>query len=272
MSRLSMPDGAFDMPLQVRSYEVGRDGCLRPANILRYFEYLATEDSSRLGFDHTWYERSGSAWVVREMRLCLGTLPGIGERLRMATWVSGYGRVQAHREYALWREADARLVARAQGRWAYVDRATGRLQRVPDELSARIAARGQAMPPWVLSGVAMEAETHLATVIARWYEADSQQHVNNAVYMDWLEEQAARTPIDLMSHPGGAAHLRRVHLEYLRPALPGEDIHVTLRGPAAGRRTLSVDYEMTLEHIWSPVLRARALYLVVPPGVQPQPL
>jgi acyl-CoA thioesterase FadM len=269
MARAHIPESALELALQVRSYEVGRDGCLRPANVLRYFEYLATEDSSRLGFDHTWYERHGSAWVVREMRLLLGTLLGIGGRLRMATWVSGYSRVQAHREYVLWREADSRLVARAQGRWAYVDRVTGRPQRVPEELSARIAARGQAMPLWELPEVSLQAQTSPLTVVARWYEADSQQHINNAVYMDWLEEQMLRTPADLIYHPGGAAQLRRVDLEYLRPGLPGEQIHIQFSTERLSERALAGVCQMKAGDERAPVLRARTLYLVIPPGLRP---
>src|SRR5579863_8112822 len=146
MARRQVPEGVFELPLQVRSYEVGREGRVRPANVLRYFEYLATEASAARGFDHTWYEEHGTAWVVRDMRLVAGQLPEIGERLRMATWLSSYGRVQAYREYALWGEDDLRLVARGQGRWAYVDRVTGQLRRLPEDLIARFGALGQAMP------------------------------------------------------------------------------------------------------------------------------
>ncbi len=261
MARAHIPESALELALQVRSYEVGRDSRLRPANVLRYFEYLATEDSSALGFDHTWYTRNGSAWVVREMRLRLGRLPGIGERLHMATWVSGYGRVQAHREYALWSEAESRLVARAQGRWAYVDRVTGRPQRVPDELSARIAARGAGMPPWKLPEVTMPVETSALTVVARAFEADSQQHINNAVYMDWLEEQ---TEVQIQSAALGGAgrlHLRRIHLEYLRPTLPGEQIHIWFSAERYGERALAAVCQMKAGHEEAPVLRARTLHL-----------
>jgi medium-chain acyl-[acyl-carrier-protein] hydrolase len=273
MSRVRVPDGAFELPLQVRSYEVGCEGRVRPANVLRYFEYLATEDSTQRGFDHAWYEEHGSAWVVREMRLMLGELPGIGEWLRMATWVSSYGRVQAYREYALWREGGIRLIARAQGRWAYVDRAGGQLRRVPDELVARLRPQVHAMATWSLPAVdtIIDREAYpdrTESVVAfgsRGYEADSQQHINNAVYMDWLEEVTA---LELGSAQGGVAptaRLRRIHLEYLRPALPGTGIHVSVRTAAAARRRLVAEFAVSAGGELAPVLRARALYLLARP-------
>jgi acyl-CoA thioesterase FadM len=117
----------------------------------------------------------------------------------------------------------------------------------------------------------MHAQTHLMTVVARWYEADSQQHINNAVYMDWLEEQTARLPVDLIYHPGGAAHLRRVHLEYLRPAVPGEQIHIQLSSERHGERALASSCQMHVGDGRAPVLRARMHYLIIAPGSLPLP-
>ncbi len=265
MTRAHVPKGAFELAPQVRSYEVGRDGCLRPANVLRYFEYLATEDSTARGFDHTWYERHGAAWVVREMRLRLATLPQTGERLRMATWVSGYGRVQAYREYVLWCEADTRLVARAQGRWAYVDRAGGRPRRIPDELSARIAARGVGMPDGRLPEITTPSETRLLTFVARAYEADSQQHINNAVYLDWLEEQLETESLPPAHAVASGLRLRRVHLDYLRPTRPGEHIHLLTHRAEVGHRALATTCEMQAGHERVPALRARTLHVRMAP-------
>jgi acyl-CoA thioesterase FadM len=265
--RIQVRERAFELALQVRSYEVGRDGCLRPANIVRYFEYLATEDSADRGFDHTWYERTGSAWVVREMRLRLGQPPGIGERLRMATWVSSYGRVQAYREYVLWRAASGVPVARAQARWGYIDRASGRPTRVPEELSARIVARGEAMSPWTLHEPdagerTVEAEPTELSVVAREVEADSQQHVNNAVYLDWLEELSAR---QFQAAPRLQTLLprwRRISLEYVRPALPGDTMQLASRVSRASDRALDAAYEITAGGERGAVLRARVRYLL----------
>jgi acyl-CoA thioesterase FadM len=138
---------------------------------------------------------------------------------------------------------------------------TGRPQRVPDELSARIAARGAGMPPWTLPEVSPPAETRALTVVARWYEADSQQHINNAVYMDWLEEQSE---VQTQSAALGVAshlRLRRLHLEYLRPTLPGEQIHIWFSAERFGERARAAVCQMKAGHEEALVLRARSLHL-----------
>lgn len=261
MARLRLPEGVFELALQVRSYEVGREGYVRPANLLRYFEYLATEASTARSFDHTWYEQHGTAWVVRDMRLVVGQLPEIGERLRMATWLSSYGRVQAYREYALWHQEDSRLVARAQGRWAYVDRVTGQPRRLPEDLISRFGALRNAMPAVHPSELPAASENGILQLSARAYEADSNKHINNAVYMDWLEEAIALA-LDAEPAPPQAVRLRRLHLEYLRPAIPGDRISAHIGLTQMRHRGLAVEYALRDEQGETPVVRARALYFL----------
>jgi acyl-CoA thioesterase FadM len=234
------PSGAFVQSTRVRSYEVGRAGCIGLGTILRYFEGLATEASAARGFDFRWYEDHNAAWVVREMNLLVGALPGIGEELTLATWVSDFRRVQAQRDYAMWRRDDARLVARASARWAYVDRARGQPQRIHDEILSTFEVLGWRMP---LRPLHLPAEARAPVVqgelalTAREYETDSQQHVNNCVYGDWLGEGLY---LALHAAPAmqGSQQVRPrfYQIEYVRPALPGEGMRVATRVfPRSGR-------------------------------------
>lgn len=226
-----VPANAHILPVQVRSYEVTRSGRITPAVVLRYLEYLATQASAARGFDHVWYEQNGSAWVVRDMVLRLGSLPGIDDELRMATWLSEFRRVQAFREYAVWNVRTGSLVARARARWAYIDRVRGVPIRIHDELLAGFGILGSPMrehplaPQFAAEGAEI---VHELTLTAREYEADTQQHVNNCVYVDWLMEATQRA---LNEHPGtlGQAALwrpRHYQIEYARPTLPGDRVIV----------------------------------------------
>lgn len=219
-----VPPEAWTETWSVRSYEAGRDGAVRPGIILRYLEELATRASAALGFDNVWYSEHGAAWVVREMALGLGARAAIADQLRLATWVSAFRRVQATRQYLITRADDGRIVAWGRARWAYIDRATGQLTRIPEALTARMGPWGHEgmnlhdapLPMGTPDGLAPDASLAL---VAREYEADSQAHINNCVYMDWFDE-AARQALP------GLARLHVIRLEYIRPALPGEALTV----------------------------------------------
>lgn len=261
------PEGAFTRDTDVRSFEVGRDGTLSIGTVLRLLEGIATEASAFLGFDFSWYERHGSAWVVREMDVLLGARAGIGDALELATWVVGSRRVQAQRDYAIRRRDSGRLVARASARWGYIDRSSGRPMPLQPDLAAAIPARGHGMRPRLAytPGTAMSPTARGAwSLVAREYETDTQQHTNNCVYGDWLSEGLHRA---LQSWPGGPdprmMRPRFYRIEYARPTRAGTALRVTTEVWPRGRRGLHARQEITGEDDGTLYLRARSDLLLV---------
>jgi medium-chain acyl-[acyl-carrier-protein] hydrolase len=266
----SIPAGAYRTALSVRSYETTSAGVISPATALRYLEHVATLDSAARGFNHRWYEAHNSAWVVRDMRLLLWELPMLAQEVHLATWLSGYRRVQATREYCLWQGPQQRLVARAQGRWAYVDRERGLPTRIPDELIARFGVAGDTMPQRVASAVvdgAQSVESNV-TLVARSYEADTQQHINNTMYMDWLSEalaltlQRAEAPSTLGPPDSHAMTPRYFHIQYVHPARAGDRVRIVTRVSRAGSRRLAVTQDVRDEDNGQLVVECHSDYLL----------
>lgn len=266
-SRRDVPEGAFIQPVTVRSYEVNRHGQLGAGTVLRYLEAIATEHSAALGFDFRWYEQQGSAWVVRDMHLRLGALPGIGEELLVATWVSDYRHVQAGREYAIWCAGTAHPMARASARWAYVDRVRGQPRRLFDEFTTNFPLLGNKLVPPKLpalpSGVAGLERRHTLNLTAREYEMDSQGHINNCVYLDWLVEGIAAIASDGLAPGGGMWRPRDLHIEYMRPAQAGEALRVETVAEPHTRRGLWIWQEVVRQEDGALCVRARSRHLAV---------
>jgi acyl-CoA thioesterase FadM len=264
-----VPTHAYTTSVSVRSYETSSAGVIAPATLLRYLEHVATLDSAARGFDHTWYERSGSAWVVREMRLLLWDAPALAEEIRLATWLSRYRRVQATREYCVWSEPAQRLVARAQGRWAYIERERGLPLRVPDEMSGRFGAMDYPMPaePSAHPKGSGQTSTSEIMLVARAYEADTQRHINNTIYLDWLGEALALA-LQGQAPPGSPPSMtlsdltpRRCHIQYMRPAQPGDHLRVITQSGWTGSRRLAVWQEIRDDVTGQPVVECRSEYL-----------
>ena len=238
----SVPSTAYTATLAVRSYETTRAGVVAPGTLLRYLEHIATLDSAARGFSHVWYETHTAAWVVRDMRLLLWDPPTLGDEVHLATWLSGYRRVQATREYCIWQEPEKRLIARAQGRWAYVDRERGLPTRIPDDLIERFGATGHAMPQRSMTS-AQESKSVTEsemTLVARSYEADTQQHINNTIYMDWLGEALTHALPGAYAEPGiDDIAARCYHIQYVHPARPGDRIGISTRINRTGSRRLT---------------------------------
>ncbi len=103
----------------------------------------------------------------------------------------------------------------------------------------------------------------------RYHEMDALGHVNNAVYQHYLEQAAIEHSEFLgFGHKryedlGGVFVMRRIELEYLRPAVAGDTLEVTtwlqhMRGPRAVRR-----YEIRKQGEEQLLVTAEALWVWV---------
>lgn len=260
--------GEFLARQPVRAYEPAANGRLAIGNLLRYCELVANMASAASEFGPNWYVARGESWVVFRQTIEAAAPVGPGDVLDLMTWVQSYTRVSAHRFYRLTRADTGAVVARAETTWAYVDRATQRPKRVPQEILTRFpTVPRRAIPPrpaWGDEGTAALPPTQVEWW-ARGYEADSLRHVNNCVYADWLNEAArlsfARWSASDPTLP--TAWLpRRLSINYLRSALPGDVI--TIATQPAGRTPRGLVLEQTIaphDDPAQPLVTATAWYV-----------
>ncbi|MEH2161075.1 MAG: thioesterase family protein [Nostoc sp.] len=100
----------------------------------------------------------------------------------------------------------------------------------------------------------------------RHYEMDALGHVNNAVYQNYLEQAAIEhseylgLTLDVYREVGGVFIMRRVEIDYLRPAVAGDTLEITtwlkeMRGTRAFRcyeirKKNQDDLLVTAEALW----------------------
>jgi acyl-ACP thioesterase len=199
---------------RVRFDEAGPDGLLRTSGLLRYAQDVAWLHSTALGFDRDWYRQRELTWLVRCAELeVLAPVP-LGTTLLSRTAVVGQRRVWARRrgEFIL---PDGMLAGWVHTDWVMID-GRGGLTRIPVIFAEEFRipeTTGQigrvALPP-------TPAGTPSRRFAVRPHELDPMDHVNNATYLDWLEEAIlAATDGD---REDVAAVPRRYRLEYAAAA------------------------------------------------------
>lgn len=118
----------------------------------------------------------------------------------------------------------------------------------------------------------------------RHYEMDALGHVNNAVYQNYLEQAAIEhseylgLTLERYQELGGVFVMRRVAIDYLRPAVAGDLLEVTtwiqeLRGSRATRRyeirkQADQNLLVTAEAVWVWVEAATMRPRAIPPEMQ----
>jgi acyl-ACP thioesterase len=207
---------------RVRFDEAGPDGRLRTSGLLRYTQDLAARHSEALGYDRAWYRQRGLTWLVRTAELEIGAPIRYGADVVGTTRVVGFRRVWSRRESTFRIGPDLAAVVRID--WVLLD-ARGAPTRIPSEFEAFFRSSGPS------SGLQLGRVTlgeppptaHRRTIMVRPQELDPLDHVNNAVYADWVDEAVQAAACE-----EGAAVVRgiprRVRLEYALAAEPLEEL------------------------------------------------
>ncbi len=214
-------------PYRVRFDEGGPDGLIRTSVLLRYTQDLAGYHSTLRGYGRDWYAERGITWLVRAAEVAVIAPMGVGAELVGTTRVVGWRRVWARRRTEFV-DSDGKLVAWVHIDWVLLD-SRGAPTRIPAEFDAVFGAPAATFGLARVDVGSVPAGAARMTLNVRPQEIDPMDHVNNAVYADWLDEAIIVS--------GGQAAVRAVprliRLDYARAAEPGSSL-VADAWPAAG--------------------------------------
>jgi acyl-CoA thioesterase FadM len=201
---------------RVRFDECGPDGTARASTLLRYAQDMAWLHSEQRGFDREWYLDRGLTWVVRAAELALLRPVALGTTIAVSTRVAGVRRVWARRRTEMCLP-DGTLALWAHTDWVIID-ARGLPARIPAEFADAFEQPPGGFEPGrvVLAGTPPGAA--VARIEVRPQDIDPLAHVNNAAYVDYLDETllgAGEAAAGLVTAPA-----RTIRIEYALPAQP----------------------------------------------------
>jgi acyl-ACP thioesterase len=182
-------------------------GRVRLDALARFVQDIAYADAEDAGLSRA------AAWVVRRTRMRVRRFPRFGERLELATFCSGMGRMWAERRTTVAGSTGGE--AQVASLWVHLDPLSGRPTPLTEE---EIAMWGEST-----AGRKVTARLHHPSPEGgeesvpwrfRATECDLAAHVNNAAYLQPLEEE-------LIGGGGGELESIDVEIEYRSPAQPG---------------------------------------------------
>jgi acyl-CoA thioester hydrolase len=205
----------------------------------------AMDASSAAGYSVPWYDANGTMWLIRATDLTLLHPVHSDDHVIIKTWVADFRRVRSRRAYEIRHADSGQIVAQALTDWVYLDTATLRPATVPDEMLQGFWPEGPPdddLPPREpFPDDPPPEDAFTQTRPVHWSDLDQAGHVNNAMYLDVMEDCGAADPAQDNLTPlveADAPYVaRRFRLDYRLPALLGETLHVvTWRADAESRR------------------------------------
>jgi acyl-CoA thioester hydrolase len=223
--------------LQVRTYEIDQFGHVNNTVYPNWLEEAATRASADAGYPLEWYLDRGYYWLVRKWTIRYLQPAFYGDELDITTWVSAFHRVHSPREYVVTRVSDGAKILRARTDWAFVDTKDYRLTRIPDELKVDFAPSNEPLEDLGLrirnAEPTVNAHRYITYRDVEFSEIDLAGHVNNTVYLRWIENayQRAMEAANWSFQRQWKSHNILIYsggheIEYFKPARYGDRIKV----------------------------------------------
>jgi len=222
---------------RVRHYECDAYGHVNQANYLRYMQEAAFDASAAAGYDLARYKAMGCHWLIRETDIEYLRPLRYGDSVQVKTWVADFRRIRSLRAYEFRRAEEDELVARAHTDWVFLDSATWRPAPIPLEMMAAFFPEGlpDPAPPRPRFPPAPPPPPGVFRLRRRveWRDIDPEQHVNNAVYLSYLEDCGVQVaaahgwPMSRIQAEGFAIVARQHRIEYLQPAMLDDELQLT---------------------------------------------
>lgn len=237
---------------RVRFDECGSDGHARAGSYLRWAQEIAWVHSDGVGFDRAWYAERDLMWLVRGIELEILEPSDSGEIVELTTRLTGFRRVWARRETEI-RAADRRLIGRVHTDWVMTDAVRGLPVRVPADLTERLGLDLPAFEPTRIELPETPGSATSIDLLVGPRDLDPMGHVNNAVYLDWLDE-AARA---VVASPDGRSTFSlpiTYRLEYLAATPPRTELTASAWKEDGGRIVCRIVGPGGVDHLRGSVL------------------
>ena len=183
-----MFDKRIERPYRVRFDEAGPDGQLRASGFLRFAQDLAWLHSESAGFGRQWYSARGLTWLVRAIELDVLQNVGYGSSVEVSTQVFGFRRVWVRRRSEFRPLGHGELVGVAITDWVLLN-ASGRPVRPPQEILDAFGSDFGEFTPMRMEEPTAPESASPREFRPRRSELDPMAHVNNAAYLDYMDEQ-----------------------------------------------------------------------------------
>jgi len=144
-----MPD-PFLLNIDVTAAAIDAQGHANNVEYVRWMQDAALAAADALDPGAALMHAAGATWVVRSHHVEYVRPALLGDRLAIRTWLSDFTRVSCVRNYEFTRNGEPAVIARGRTEWVFVDAATGRPKRMPDDVRRRIGADADDAGPAVV--------------------------------------------------------------------------------------------------------------------------
>lgn len=167
-----------------------RKGNIRLDCLLLYLQEAAILHSIQVGFDETYMKKNNSAWVLNKLSLELMKPVEIREKITIKTWSREIKSFKATREFEIYNSKEE-CIGKASSLWFFIDSKDKKIKRIPLEVKnfyGEVPYSTGIVLKEIDPNLENNGETFRKSYTLRQSDIDSNGHLNNTVYAQFLED------------------------------------------------------------------------------------
>ena len=182
-----MKANLYQEPHRITTYETNVNQCLSLKMLLNLLLMVSGDQNHHLGIKTSNFQSQHLGWVVVQYSIHLTRLPKTNERVVLATQADRYNQFIANRNFAI-KDADGQPIVKAQSNWIVLDLSRRRLVHLTPKIVRPYGSSFSLRLPHLTRPKLISDQQGVTdhSYRVRYSDIDSNRHVDNACYLDWM--------------------------------------------------------------------------------------
>jgi len=179
----------FDKQFELRYFEMNKFGEASSSTILTLLEETAADHCYSINHSLYHLEKQNIGWVLISGFMNMYHYPRYKEKITIRTWLSSYSSVKGIRENIIYNE-QGNIIGKAKGLWVFFDIKRRRPIQILDSIKDKWSFYNEESINHDITKKieSIEFSENIKEFIIGRFDVDTNQHVNNIRYLQWLME------------------------------------------------------------------------------------
>lgn len=204
---------------EVNYYEIDYKERLLITSLVNYFGDIATKHSENVGGGLSYSRKNGVAWVLYKWNIDIKHYPEYGQKIRVRTNACSFRKFYGYRTFEVFDKED-NMIAKANSIWLLIDTNKRKILRITEDMYKIFGLTEKDNKPLLIKNVKLPKKfTIEKSFNVRYSDIDTNKHVNNVKYIDWILETI---PLNIILE----YNIKHINITYEKEALYGEKIKI----------------------------------------------
>ncbi|OBR96416.1 MULTISPECIES: acyl-[acyl-carrier-protein] thioesterase [Clostridium] len=204
---------------EVQYYEIDFRKKLLVTSLMNYFEDVSTKQSEDIGGGLDYLKQKGVAWVLYKWDIHINRYPHYGEKITVQTKAYSFRKFYGYRTFKVLDDKE-NVIASANSIWLLIDKEKRKVIRITEDMYKMYGVSGNEIKPLIIKKIKLPEQFDIEKGFnVRYSDIDTNRHVNNVKYVDWIVETI---PLDIVLN----FTIKNLNITYEKEALYGEKIKI----------------------------------------------